>query len=100
MSHGKGTHMKNKFYSINILLKIIVIPIFFYSCKGADSGFAPSTDGALSSKSVLKIFPAAMTLAATNLQTFRFTGETAPCRYTIFTGSDSALSTTGNFTAP
>ncbi len=89
--------MKHLMFLFNLML----VTLFFYSCKGADGGFAP-TAGTITAPSIatLSISPAAVSLAITNIQTFTASGGIAPYRYSVFTGSGSILSTTGSFTAP
>ncbi len=79
----------------------IIAALFLSSCKGPDSGFAPSQDSATPGViTAVVISPASMTLAISNTQLFTASGGVAPYSYSLFTGSGSVSLTTGVFTAP
>lgn len=94
MSQGKETFMKT--WKIAVYLKLVFMPFLILSCKGANGGFAPSLEVVATTVSIA---PAAVTVAVNNLETFSASGGTAPYTYSIFSGTGSVLSTTGNFTA-
>ena len=71
----------------------------FFSCSGKNEGFAPSTFVPPAPSAVV-ISPASYTLAVNNIKTFSATGGSGSYSYSIFSGSGSILSTTGNYTAP
>ncbi len=97
LSQGKGTNMSKKF-NLLVFAKFLFISFLFVSCKGADGGFAPDPSIA-TVVSPLAIAPASVTLAVFNSQSFSASGGTAPYSFSVFSGSGSVLSTTGNYTA-
>ena len=79
----------------------LIALLFLFSCKGADSGFAPSAESAAPVViTAVVISPASITVAVSNAQLFTASGGVAPYSYSIFTGSGSVSLTTGVFTAP
>jgi len=78
----------------------LLFSFLIVSCQRATDGYAPSPSLIVPSESVIAISPVAVTLAVSNLQTFTVSGGTAPYIFSIFSGSGSILSTSGNYTAP
>lgn len=78
---------------------ILIHSFFLFSCSKGNEGFAPAGDQPNLIVGVA-ISPSAFTLATNNIKNFTATGGTAPYAFSIFSGSGSILSTTGNFTAP
>jgi len=74
---------------------LILLTLMLYAC-GKTDGFAPSS----STTASLIISPSSITVAATNTVAFSASGGSGSYSYSIFSGSGSVLSTTGNYTAP
>lgn len=89
---GRFWHKKLRF------LYLLLLSLSLYSC-GKSDGFAPSVDLPSLSGGVV-ITPNAITVAAENTVAFTASGGSGSYSYSIFSGSGSVLSTTGNYTAP
>ncbi|MEQ1721911.1 MAG: cadherin-like domain-containing protein [Pseudobdellovibrio sp.] len=81
---------------------LFIVSLMLYSC-GQSGGNAPSLEQPSSlppaTPTAVVIAPTSVTLAVNNTFNFTASGGTSPYTYSIFSGSGSVLSTTGNYSS-